>query len=201
MSSMIRSMNFDNLLINCGKIFNVLKMIIQASQSSYNSYNSYISGSGPIMSSFRVFILFFLYRLKKWILVLKQGLFHFEKAEISQYQYAAYRYSSVRVSYTRRIPYQTITDVVPACQCSTPSIPLLKKLRWFEVVWSGLSILIRHSLDTPLQKIEAIWGGLVWRIHFDTPLPQYPSSKNWGDLRWFGLAYPFRYATPSISLF
>ena len=51
--------------------------------------------------------------------------------EMSQYQYAAYRYSSVRMSYTRRIRYQTIIDVVPACQCSTISTTLFEKLTWF----------------------------------------------------------------------
>ena len=87
---------------------------------------------------------------------------------MSQYQYAAYRYSSVRISCTRRIRYQTITDVVPACQCSNP---LNNPLRKIEVVWSGVSIPIRHSLDTSLLKIEVIWSGVFiseWRIGIDT---------------------------------
>ena len=55
--------------------------------------------------------------------------------EMSQYQYAAYRYSSVRMSYTRRIRYQTIIDVVPACQYSTISTTLFEKLRWFGLAY------------------------------------------------------------------
>ena len=58
-------------------------------------------------------------------------------------------------------------------------------LRKVEVVWSVVSISIRHPLDTPIKKVEVIWGRLVCRIHPDTTL-SIPLSKK---LRWFEVVY------------
>ena len=81
-------------------------------------------------------------------------------SEMSQYQYAAYRYSSVRISYTRRIRYQTIIDVVPACQCSTLSTTLFEKLRRFGLAYPSRYARPNH-LKSPHFFEERYWASDV----------------------------------------
>ena len=93
------------------------------------------------------------------------------KPEMSQYQYAAYRYSSVRISYTRRIHYQTITDVVPACQCSTLSTTLFEKLRCFGLAYPFRYATPRWIRQTKPPQITWIFSRGVsreWSIEMDT---------------------------------
>ena len=108
---------------------------------------------------------------------------------MSQYQYDAYRYSSVRISYTRRIRYQTITDIVPACQCSTLSTTIFEKLRWFglayrdgyarpnsinSILYSGILMIVPTEYSVGL--LMALWIRVV-SVYYDTTPPVKRSTE------------------------